>query len=479
MTGLGYCDGFDLVAPSSSLAAYTDHGARTDSHALYFYSREYLAFPLHEFCWRLLLCRLNIEVATSSSCAQAIVARMLFDLLYCMHWGLPGCLLPERRYYGAADARNSISDQPKLLADPEQLAPNPNDLALPDPPEQPPRTTTRENCDLARDCFYRLPLEIVCAILTFLPSRDVCSARLASRKVAAVSDESGLPEVFWASRFDLDREMGFAFAKLQGAASNNKRCPRYWHTSYQLCKRALQPGSGFDGLRNRRRIWLCVANFAATIVHLLRGRHAKPEESDGATSPAYRRRLSQQVGCPQLSRESHRHSSDLHFGARHFKTESLIWVRASSSSDIAICGWSTPFDNGAYIAGLCAARYADEQPISASTNEAGYILPHIPDKFILGPQDYVFAIDVTISASGIHGLCFHVQRVGRTSAEAVGDVSCRDHTVGVSRLESAGRIIGLRLEFEVSTNHGLSLIAAAEPHALGLQSNIRGDPRVR
>ncbi|KAK7216677.1 hypothetical protein V2G26_004680 [Clonostachys chloroleuca] len=93
----------------------------------------------------------------------------------------------------------------------------------------------------ARDVFYRLPVEILQAILPTLSSPDVASLRSASRVVACLD----LPESFWASRF----QDGYEYAHI---FETSLQRPRSWKALYMFT-RILERQS--HALQNRARVW--------------------------------------------------------------------------------------------------------------------------------------------------------------------------------------------------------------------------------
>ncbi|CAG9982274.1 unnamed protein product [Clonostachys byssicola] len=91
------------------------------------------------------------------------------------------------------------------------------------------------------DLFYRLPVEILQAILPTLSSPDVASLRSASRVVACID----LPESFWASRF----QDGYEYAHI---FETSLQRPRSWKALYMFT-RILERQS--HALQNRARVW--------------------------------------------------------------------------------------------------------------------------------------------------------------------------------------------------------------------------------
>ncbi len=218
LTNSGYISGFTLVARARGADPYDDDVAaddvaadaatpsRMEYHTLLHFSREYWAFPFHEFCWKLLLSRLGRRHGSPVMRTET-VATYLFGLFHALPWADSGAFIPDHRYHGAMDLRHNAINRRLLLADPArqvsiELGPDIRPLEQKD--------TAPARGAHSSDIFSCLPTELIHQLLGCLSSEDVCNARLSSRSIAAVSAEDGLPPSFWASRFDHDMEMEFA-----------------------------------------------------------------------------------------------------------------------------------------------------------------------------------------------------------------------------------------------------------------------------
>ena len=92
-----------------------------------------------------------------------------------------------------------------------------------------------------RDCFSKLPWEILEAIAISLPTADALNLRRASKTFLPILAS----QTFWASRFQVGHDRDFVFEM-----RNNKE-PRDWISLYRITNHAPSP----PGLKNRRRVW--------------------------------------------------------------------------------------------------------------------------------------------------------------------------------------------------------------------------------
>ena len=454
LTGSGYIHGFNLIADASGAsphdqAAAAAAGPPMHNHTLCHFSREYWAFPFHEFCWQLLLSRIGRH--GSPVMRIETVAASLFGLFHALPFIDSGSLIPDHRYHGTIDLRYDADNRPLLLADPSrQLSMD----AGPDirPPEQ--KDITPARLAHSSDIFSRLPTELIHQILGCLSSQDVCNVRFSSRSIAAVSGECGLPRSFWASRFDDDMEMGFAYIYVP---TQGDREPKSLRQLYRTCKRALRAQSGFEGFRNQKRIWQCVEEFAVTLRILLHSRTAAADEETttrdsisaldrGSSTPggAYEQLLGRpSTGCP------------LHLRTLVPRSETLYFTRQECQGrqecqETMICRVSLmPCDAKTFVSGfqLC---HGSEHGSQRVVDSVGYINHSHERSFSLSRSDSVTRIDVVATASGIRGLRFHIRQGDGCSVEAIGYTDIDDSSTGMLSLASQGRILGLLIDFDVS-----------------------------
>jgi hypothetical protein len=119
------------------------------------------------------------------------------------------------------------------------------------------------------DLFRMLPYENIMLILTYLPSRDLCNLRLASRHLASRTSPQQLSQQFWSSRFGPDMEMGFTFAANYCLPPPGRPD---WRTLYFKAREALRYDI-FPGFRNRRRIWSILEGWCQPLALRLLNRH--------------------------------------------------------------------------------------------------------------------------------------------------------------------------------------------------------------
>ncbi|KAI9848445.1 MAG: hypothetical protein M1837_000240 [Sclerophora amabilis] len=105
------------------------------------------------------------------------------------------------------------------------------------------------------DCFADMPLEIRQTLLLYLRSEDVLNLYLASRTFASTP----LPQIFWASRFQL----GFEFASIFEVRGDPVIKPK--RRDWKALLYGLRFIASSSSVRNRRRIWAILQPLAAAL----------------------------------------------------------------------------------------------------------------------------------------------------------------------------------------------------------------------
>lgn len=145
----------------------------------------------------------------------------------------------------------------------------------------------------SKDPFHALPLEIIYATVTMLPSTELCSPRIASRAAATLCHPSRLPQTFFASRFAPDREIGFTFA---GTTKPDSR-DTDWRVLYMDLRRSLRDNTNPE-VMSKKRIWSCVqvvhadsAKRDRSALHWAKHEPYATASRHGASARCYRLRL--------------------------------------------------------------------------------------------------------------------------------------------------------------------------------------------
>ncbi|VUC31855.1 unnamed protein product [Clonostachys rosea] len=435
LTGVGYVtNSSNLRAPAAHTASYAD--VSPEEHGLADYDLRvctgaHRPFAFHEFCWQLLLTRIG---AADSQHDWELVGAWLFHVLNSLSWAETGDLIPKHRYYGAIKLRQAIVSPGRpnmLLADPSQHVPvttthNGPQTATPVPTFRQ-RSLIRPPVVREDDPFTRLPMEVISNIFIFLPSKDVCAARLASRHLAVVCYMNSLPQCFWASRFSPDREMGFVFPELLPLHNKDR-----WLRTYLECKQTLKDQNQL-AFRNRARIWRCLEGVAIILDALLHHRKARPIQ---VVYDAHS--LGQKIACPELPYRFEFHNPK--FGARsreqhHFTIRNALRVQVSVIR----------LDSATYISGMRIISRVNRGG-ERVVQEAGLIVPSNLTSISVLPGRVISSIDVYISPSGIHGLRFSFTRT--THTQHVGDTYCASNVIGMARLTAKCGIAGLIVGFD-------------------------------
>jgi hypothetical protein len=276
-----------------------DPGQDIESHMLGCSSGEYWAYPIHDFCWELLLNRLSLYGKSSDVIQDAAI--VLFNVMNCTPCTGLGILIPEHQYHGSVTLRRSAEGRHLLLSDPTMLPPE-GDLNEDISSHISKIGYDRLSNTASTDIISRLPTEIIFVILNNLSSKDICNLRLSSRPVASISAEPQFPQSFWASRFAWNREMGFVYAH---DPLSSQKPSTSWRHMYHACNTARKAEKGFAALQNRRRCWRSVEEFAVTMDPLLAHMHTKLYGEGGSNFMPMQNRihLGQQVACDKLGHQ--------------------------------------------------------------------------------------------------------------------------------------------------------------------------------
>ncbi|KAI9847501.1 MAG: hypothetical protein M1837_002402 [Sclerophora amabilis] len=247
ITGVGCYNGDDRwIAPNDSTLRWDDEDYRSAASSEiplmpFDRYRGRHGFLLHDSCWRLLE-----KVFEGSEIPVKRLVEVCESLPHpygdmVLNWGHDyGGLLeltnrfPWEEYLVTASTRSAALEYAK--DDPYRVPEIPSILTecLRCRPEWAPKAQ-------ARDCFSRLPWEILEAIAISLCTADALTLRLASISFVPLLSS----RTFWASNFEANGERGFLFEKRRTRDTTD------WLSLYRRTGLAACP----PGLRNRQRIW--------------------------------------------------------------------------------------------------------------------------------------------------------------------------------------------------------------------------------
>ncbi|RDW93995.1 uncharacterized protein DSM5745_01317 [Aspergillus mulundensis] len=261
--------GLGFINSSNELTVAEDYQSRFDDanvnlHTYFpFYDLEQRtwSFTLHAICWEILLQRVPEGAANIAK-----LSNVFFQIVFCTIWSRHRYMRPGHDFGGAAQFQKPVGDPIRRMTDEgfAQMLSRPSQFC--DVPEilsslsqfQKPRSRHRRFVPMTVripsagfDLFSSLPAEVLHMILSILSSVDIRHLRLASRRVASVTDPASLPQSFWRSRFCADAEMGFALPTNESGHQN-------WRDAYFLLKDTLSDSSCVPRVKNRLRIWSLV-----------------------------------------------------------------------------------------------------------------------------------------------------------------------------------------------------------------------------
>ena len=306
------------------------------------------------------------------------------------------------------------------------------------------------------EIYARMPAEIIWRVLRFLPSKDVCNARLASRWIASISTPKLLPQEFWSSRFSPDREFAHIMAHRKLASADDRKLWReYYWKCIQFTKKPNDEDDPDDvqklrSVQNRRRIYRCVEEFAisaeqiiradaSTNIHLLEAPFRQPLgrfNKDG-----------QRLACPIVGRENI-HMERFRYGVRPIMEQSIS-LSLPLTRCIMILGVSfLSFNCQQFIVGM-RTYWRDNFSKVQVIESVGLIIPSTEQTIELALVDSITRIDIVTSFLGIHGLAFHVQDPTTVAVKVVGTTSCLHNFYGKATITPRSPMSGLLLRFDV------------------------------
>ncbi|KAI0007040.1 hypothetical protein F4779DRAFT_643517 [Xylariaceae sp. FL0662B] len=497
VTGVGWLNyHHEVIAPAEYSFHYTDHDPHQEldeyfavHHLGYAPTAPgYWCFVVHDVCWELLRDRVDpihqLPVDT--------IANHLFALLYNTPMGYHN-LEPGHDFGNVAQfqdltthgyyTRVNASNYSFITGDPREEF-QPEDEILEDAmptlsaPFTFPETALRNTSD--SDPFYLFPSEIIMAILIALPSRDVCSLRLASKYIADVSSPRLLSQRFWSSRFEDEFEMGFVYA---GPFSPRPMEPADWRMLYMKAK-AASNSECFPGFRSRRRI-------CQTLLHIsdaLRLRLQNEEwirNNQYSDSPAS---LLSTVACAEVlffsddSEEDKIHAQEvLPLSCRLFKRQSISWPQCPDVKSTRLRVSFIYVNGRTYISGFRVVPAEGSKSMDKSLR-AGFINPRDEREIIIGPHDYIEHLEVAMTMSGLTGVRLCITGSQGSFSISIGDMKLTDPGSGIGRLTPRNntRCIGLHLGFDACKIISISLIerqAETLPNAISKDTNDTYSPR--
>ncbi|OTB04004.1 hypothetical protein M426DRAFT_321296 [Hypoxylon sp. CI-4A] len=463
ITGVGWLNSEDeVVAPVRYEDHYSDREP-LDSLDDFFgvYKVNYVTdispwswtYVVHDACWKLLRDRVDPD----HKYPVDRLACHLFALLYNTPVnGENGALLPGHNY-GHASAfhlptpelsgryftRVNASKYYYITADVAEKF-EPNEETLEDEVESRYSHLTRSSRHYGNysesDPFYHLPSELVLLVLAYLPSRDVCELRSASRYVADLSSPMQLDQKFWSSRFGSDFEMGFVFA---GPSNPRPAEPADWRGIYLKAKAALK-SELFRGLRNRQRVWQIFHHISDVFVVRLGYEEyidrCLPYFPDYDPQPWPQDAVYADTTYSELTYES---AAAVILSCRLFKWHEISW---SQHMDLGTkLRTSFIYSNGKrYISGF---RLFSVDDTANELLRAGFINTGNEHEIIMDSHTFIEYIDVAMAMQGLIGLRFYFRSLEDSYSIAVGGMELTDTESGVCRLMPRDNMqcVGFRL----------------------------------
>ncbi|KAI3320753.1 hypothetical protein HD806DRAFT_546964 [Xylariaceae sp. AK1471] len=452
VTGVGWLNYHgEVIAPTQ---CDLDH---TQSAGLN--SPDYRCYAIHDACWKLLIARVD----PAASFSPTTVAAHLFAVLY--NTPMNGrALVPDHDYGHAASFQDAmvhtyfirvnataywfITGDPK---EPFQF----DDETLQDacPPQSLPGIPMTSHGEL--DIFCMLPYEITMLVLTFLPSKDICNLRLASRHLSSYTSPELLSQKFWSSRFDPDMELGFVFARGFCPVPTGRVD---WRIFFFRAKEALTSDL-FPGFQNRQRIWSILGYWRRPLDLRLANR-------DFVTESPYKEvpleiPKDAQIGLETVCSEASFIPGDwelphaparkgLTLHGRLFERQSLIiWYPRHPSQECRLRASFISMHGHMYLSGIRYCPSSSEGEGDATWSRAGFVNRVREQEVCFGVQDSLEWLDVVVSPIGILGLRFHMKSPIGSYSRTLGNMEEVTQESGVGRLKPSqdmnclGLVLGL------------------------------------
>ncbi|KAF5004172.1 hypothetical protein FDECE_9310 [Fusarium decemcellulare] len=276
LTGIGVLIRPAIFAPFDASVSYMDQQRDLMAARLGYTScSKSWAFAFHDACWTILLVQITALMGRPQEPQR--VAEHLFNLILCLPWDhdrprssthdFGGALQFWTRWPMAAPVLpGSPGHEPWafLFADPCAFSITPSAIPFLDATNSPPVLVKAYG-----DCFSRIPLEINHLLFSLLESSDLSSFRLSCRTAACLAKPNHLPESFWASRFAVDKEMGFFSLSIGYDGTLPPISNTDWRALYFNIKHSLRNRTDTGGVRNRRRIWHSICHLTRYLVPML------------------------------------------------------------------------------------------------------------------------------------------------------------------------------------------------------------------
>ncbi|KAK7948188.1 uncharacterized protein PG986_009074 [Apiospora aurea] len=449
-TGVGYLNGHrQICADADESTSYKDPAAQlgvNDLHNTGF--QQYWCYAVHDFCWKLL----RHTVDPEGSFPSKTIARHLFAILY----NTPATISGGHDYGGALQFRSNDtwaqdplstifgSDLFYILQDPDdefdfEAESMIDSLA----------STSSMGIQGAEggetDMFNRLPSEIIMLILSSLPSRTVCNLRLASRHVAAYTAPSLLSQRFWASRFNDDAEMAFAFALREDHLPPE---PINWRQLYQKAQSMLKGFPTYPGFMNRRRIWKILWHITPALTLRLQNMDAVARSPYLGRPPRIPEEFSS-LGSVSSNVTLDPRLPPLAAGSRLFEKQYIGLPRSAQSQILKLGVSFVPLANKNYISGLRVLAIRESEEFF-EYSRTGFINPSNEHTLALDSLEVVDAISFHVTISGVIGLCLQTRTLESPKSYIVGQFDdCTDVDSGFSelkvgkKLQDIGLVVGL------------------------------------
>lgn len=412
LTGVGYLNSSErIVAPQDREHSYRSVESSLDSFAP-LRDAGFWTFVFHAGCWAVLCERVLDDTSTPS-----LISDVLFNILHCTPRDKYKYFRPGHDFGGAARFQQPVSNPLRSMSKEglDYFLTEPTKFASVEEPifrwassnaKATQRVTSAAVTRVqatptarSRDIFSNLPFEVLCLLLTLLPSHNIKQLRLASRTVACISSTSlQLPQSFWRSRFAPGFEMDFALP------SDADRGPHDWRALYSAIKHELLNPHGSPRLRNRKRVWELVGKNAA--LFSMRRRSVQLHGTSVSGNLA-NRNISGDVIRTEFT---DRHSDTLYVGSRRIFVRSLL-TQPTKQIMYAVGVSTTVFNSRVFISGL--RIFWDNSIPKGPSHSLGYVMKdsetllHIQDPKDLDGFELAACVDGIVglrvmSKSGFH-----------------------------------------------------------------------------
>lgn len=396
----------------------------------------YPAVLFHHACWKLWRDQLRLLSGQSNKTKSLITH--FYNVARCFPRDRLGQVCRADGYGGAMSAwalpQNPIESWEFLKADPHVVtlsSVQPGDLPFQE--DASPDVGVLHASGTSVDILAKLPYDVALALISILPTSDVCSLRQASRTIAWLIYPPDLPRSFWRSRFFMDEETEMLCDKKELTTLG----PGHdWRGLYFGVKHALRDTTRHGHVRNRRRVWRCLRSMTECVISLVEQTGASGTSSSAMQRPEDCRNGQEAHGCVNTT-ETKRHPAVDLLSTKYIPLD----IPAAS---LAFCVSTIEFDGATFISGFRVPGRDEDKEVC----RVGLVFPASEVRLDVPAQPEW--IRVATATNGVVGLGFSSENGAKCVTAGLIDDLPAGAGVTTLRPEPGYHVAGLSVGLDVS-----------------------------